>query len=731
MRLTKHLRIALLIGLMATLGLGSGCGVYFNTFFNARKAFNSAEKTRRDSKTNRGGTNDYNTAITKCLKVVDNYPNSKYYDDALYMLGVSYFHTNQYGKAERRLRELLANYEDSKFARQANLYLAKSKLELGEVEEAMAVFQEIFAADYDRAFKGEAAMGLGQYHFDAGDYDLSRQYLLAVRDSLGTDLDKLKAQMLVADGYFERYKFADALGAYIQALGMNPDKDQRYHALLRAALSSYRTQRIDAGMAYLDELIEDELYFDSLGILKLTVGMGYEYDEDLELAEVTYLDVAEKSENRLWQADAYHRLGLMYQFTYDDLEQAKEYYDLAVAATRSSEAGRDALQRSSDIGKIETFAQKALDSTATQDVIDDAGYTQYLLSELYWFQLNKPDTAILEMQILIDSFPTAYDAPKAMIALSQMYREHYEDDKTADSILKAMLARYPGSDFTPEALDVLGLRGTAADTGYAGVYFHKAEDFLVDRKNPDSALYYYQYVADNYPDSKYFLQAKYNTIWVRENYRAPGDSSIIYAYQAFIDSFPSSELAREASRRAAPSRATFARVEEEPEERRESDELAVVSGRDDGPRGVSAPGSTTSGEVTGGAYGSADAREGLYYRRNPETGETDSLVSFKSNPVEVDEPFEFPEDAASINQYEWRLGFQILVDYSGRVQDYILVIGTDVPEIDARAKLAVGSMTFDPLTITNRVMQANLQEHEGGGYWFVYEFQVDKPEYLR
>ena len=155
---------------------------------------------------------------------------------------------------------------------------------------------------------------------------------------------------------------------------------------------------------------------------------------------------------------------------------------------------------------------------------------------------------MVEMQYLVDSFPDSYYAPKAMIALAQMEREYAEDSVAADSILKAMLRRYPDSDFVPEALEALSLSGTAADTGYAALYIGQAEDFLINEDNGDSARVRYQYVVDNFPESKFFVPAKFALVWLDETYDSPGDSSVIHAYQEFADSFPGNEYASAALR---------------------------------------------------------------------------------------------------------------------------------------------------------------------------------------
>ncbi len=713
MRPKFALRLLILASLAAALACTPGCSVYYNTFFNAKKAFNSAESKREDSKTGTGGETDYRRAIEKATKVVENFPNSKYYDDAVRILAISYYHTKQYSRAERRFRELLADYPESQWVKEATLYLAKSRLQLDEVEDANAIFEDIFQKDFPKESKAEAATALGEYYFDNEEYELSQKYFLAVRDSLGNDVQKRTAQMYVADAHYELFRYRDALGAYLQVLGMDPDAGEKYHATYRAALCSYQLQRITDGMAYLDGLVEDEQYFDSLGILQLTIGTGHEYDDDLAAAEAMYMKVINSTERKAWIADAYYRLGLIYQFQYDNLQEAKSYYDKSVEASRTGDIGRDALQRSSDIGKLSTYTPKHLDSTATQTAIDDAGYTQYLLGELYWFNLGKPDSAIAEMQYLVDSLPTAYVVPKGLIALAQMRREYLGDSLGADSLLRLVVTQHVGSDYIPEALALLGLNGTAADTGYAEQHIRRAEHFLVDEKNIDSARVHYQYVVDHFPDSKYNLTAKFATIWLTEMYQSPGDSSVIVAYQTFVDSFPGTDFAREARSRLGQARSQPT-----------SGNRPTVAEEGDTTRQQAMKADTAGSDTTGGYI---DPREALYYRPNGDT-----LADIKLEPVDTAEVFEFPERASTGDRYDWTLYYQILVDFSGRVIDYELKIPSEVEEINERASLTVASLTFEAIEVSNRVVDAGLKESpDKKGHWFVYQFKVTKPEHLR
>ncbi|MBD3332047.1 hypothetical protein GF356_04295, partial [candidate division GN15 bacterium] len=98
----RTLSSTFIVALIACSLLVSGC-VYYNTFYNARTAFDEAEDLRKDSPPDqpRIDQNNYRRAIEKSQKVVENHPNSKWYDDAVWIIGVSYFHLEEYSKAER------------------------------------------------------------------------------------------------------------------------------------------------------------------------------------------------------------------------------------------------------------------------------------------------------------------------------------------------------------------------------------------------------------------------------------------------------------------------------------------------------------------------------------------------------------------------------------------------------------------------------------------------------
>jgi hypothetical protein len=236
--------------------------------------------------------------------------------------------------------------------------------------------------------------------------------------------------------------------------------------------------------------------------------------------------------------------------------------------------------------------------------------------------------------------------------------------------------------------------------------------------NVDSALAAYQYVVDNFPDSKYHVLSRFALIWLKENYASPGDSSVYYAYQEFADSFPGDAWANVALRRIGSAAARAIEATTSPTEREDSLESDSV------PFAVEAAQLEDRIEDTTRYI---DPMVAAY--RGPSG---DTLVDLRLEPTETPIPFEFPPEAAMGNQHDWRLFFQLLIDYSGKVVDYVLKIPSGIEEIDRRAKETVGSVRFDAMAVSNRVVDAGISDKRTDeGFWFVYQYTVTKPEYLR
>jgi len=336
------------------------------------------------------------------------------------------------------------------------------------------------------------------------DYEKANKYFSSLIDSLGVQTDKLKARMYVADGYYERYMFDKALENYEKSLEYNPDTLQYYKIMFRMTECDYFLANIMGGLEKLEKLADDEVYYDSLSSIRLKMAEGYEWDGDFDAAINIYDKIIEEHAGEEAAAVAYYNLGLIYQYDFEDLKQAREYYQKARDEKRNSSVYNDATRRASKLAELERFikseeAGRKAESKGELDknMRDQLTENQFKLGELFYFDLEKPDSAYEAFEILTERYADSRYAPRAYMSMAFIQRTDFSDTAAADSLLRVILKEYPHYDEAAQVISKLGLAGTAADTGYAEIKFRKAESFLEKFMELDSTMYYLRLMADS------------------------------------------------------------------------------------------------------------------------------------------------------------------------------------------------------------------------------------------
>jgi tetratricopeptide (TPR) repeat protein len=742
------------IGIIFLMLTFSSCTcIYFNTFHNIRKNFNTAENSRKDAgrdKATGPEVKQYTDAITKASKVLERHPTSGYVDDALYIIGASYFYLGDYSQAARKFKELFANYPQSEYIRPSRILLARSKLMLKEEAEAVVVFEQIFQEEKDRKMKADAARALGQYYFDGKEYEKANVYFMALKDSLGDANDKLKASTYVADGYFDRFLYDKALDSYDEALKYSPDTLQYFRINYRMAECEFFMSRMSPGLERLGNLAANQLYYDSLTVIRLKMAEGYAWDGDLNGALNAYEKITVENPKTVNAALAYYEMGLIYQYDYENMDKALEYYKKARDEHRSSSIYADAARRVSMLGLLEQYAKgnetkEAADSTGKdkQLDIDQLSENEYLLGELFYFDLEKPDSALHAFATVVDKYPQSKFAPQSMISMAYLYREDFADTAKSDSLYRRVLADYPKSDQAQEVIKLLGLAGTVADTGYAAKKFEQAEtyfeafqkvdssehylyleadsgrsavveakgrDYLRQLDLLDSATDYYRVVADSFPYSSYNVKAKYVLLYIFDKYITIGDSSLIDLYSAFVDSFPDSKYAEEISKKynirpTGMVQKKKTAKDRQKEEQKASDSLAAVK----------ADSSLMANQGQDTTVVQAQAQSKFITDEN-------GKVLNPANPafLREDYKFEYPLEAVAMN-IETKLYFHIKIDFLGYVVDLVLMNPTQSPELNQRVTELVKNTRFDQSRIPTELFDT----------WFWYSKEIRIPENLR
>ena len=123
--------------------------VYFNTFYNAETSYKNALKIIEESPIQDEG--EINSKAKKLLGeaienshiVLNKYPESKYVDDAVYIIARASFLRDEVAIAESYFNQLLRDYPQSKFYSLSKIWLAYTHLRMGMVDTARYQIDEI------------------------------------------------------------------------------------------------------------------------------------------------------------------------------------------------------------------------------------------------------------------------------------------------------------------------------------------------------------------------------------------------------------------------------------------------------------------------------------------------------------------------------------------------------------------------------------------------------------
>ena len=167
--------ISLIFLIAGTLTI-SGCA-YFNTFYNAQNYFRTAEeeisKKATGEKLTKKAEEALDKTIVNCNIVLEDFPESKLRDNALFLSAKSYYYRGEFSTAKKRLLRLKREHPASPFLEEAFLWLSRCKWKLGETEAAQSDLQtlsESLAKERgNRHQRVQVAVTLGEIHIELGD----------------------------------------------------------------------------------------------------------------------------------------------------------------------------------------------------------------------------------------------------------------------------------------------------------------------------------------------------------------------------------------------------------------------------------------------------------------------------------------------------------------------------------------------------------------------------------
>ncbi len=517
-----------------------GCA-YYNTFYNAQKFYKEGEKERRkrektqvvelsaeeeaqlrkigrsgSDERNRAGQQEmqnYQQAIERASRVLEYFPNSRWVDDALMLLGRCFYYRREFKKADRKFDELINLYPTSKWIPEARLLKAKTAIDMELYDDAEQQLRLLIEDEaMPKKIREQAKYELGGLFFQRGLFEEAAEYYRSSSRSADDKLVQAMSLYRLGECMLRLERYDQAADAFRRAVKLAPNEDFNAQAQFKLGQALSLQADYDRAVKTYRTLLSKE--FDEKRIPRVKLELAENLRRKGELAEAIkwYKEIIELHKRTDASARAYFALGEIEEYLAENYTKAKENYDLVRSEFANSAIAEIAQQRSAnirsllelreEIAKLEGRSTAGADTTKAQQSADD----------------GRDDAPIdLSMDGMWANYAgrdrppplTLTDLTESDLQRQALAKQHLEELAAAGDTTAAKA-------LTPAVVDSAALlkkqQQEAAEKQRLLVdkYLSLGEVFLFSFNKPDSAAKYYQAAVEHHVDSAQTARALYS-----------------------------------------------------------------------------------------------------------------------------------------------------------------------------------------------------------------------------
>ena len=330
---------------------------YYNTFYNAKKSFNQGQKRSEEQarkyntlqpirihETPLGaGAGDFQNAIDKGADILRKYDETKWVDDALEIIGKSYFYRKEYFSADEKFDELYISSENEVMKQRAVYWKGRVLLELRVHNQGVQYLTEQLSL-----FDGEWKEGLEfQVRAVLAEHYVERKNWVNAIDQLTISVPKLPKKAYKERGYFLIGQIHEILGnneeafeAYDQVAKNYTNYDIQFEAQKKKAEVARALGNSDDAYRVFSSMVRDDKNTEFISELNYELGKTEQDRGNYKKAEEIYIDILRDPRakpGQVTRARVYYGLAEINRFEYNDFELAAAYYDSSAKVNVSRE----------------------------------------------------------------------------------------------------------------------------------------------------------------------------------------------------------------------------------------------------------------------------------------------------------------------------------------------------------------------------------------------------------
>ncbi|MCL5029842.1 MAG: tetratricopeptide repeat protein [Bacteroidetes bacterium] len=329
-----------------------GCGVwtnfttYFNLYYDTSSLFEQAENDIKQQKRDLFSNEDIALpqsanaslakVVEKCSQILQFHAESSYVDDALIMLGKSFYYQANYQKALRKFEELIATQPKSNLILETQLWIGKTQIKLKDYDNGLIMLKSVQATaqkNDDNKIAQDALIEQAKYYIYQKDYnraiDFSNQ-LLKVSDD-----EKIKAEVAYELGklYNKINDPQNAINSFEKVTTYSPTYDVEFKSQIALGKTLRETAQNDQALKVFDSMSKQQKNSDVMDEIFYQRGMTLFKMNRLKEA-VDQLIIVDTSYSRTSSAGlASLELGRIFLNEYKNFDSAGYYFNRAIIST--------------------------------------------------------------------------------------------------------------------------------------------------------------------------------------------------------------------------------------------------------------------------------------------------------------------------------------------------------------------------------------------------------------
>lgn len=442
MRKARWLAIAVLGAVLLFLG---ACA-YYNAFYNAKTAYSEAEKLGKeiDPKDRPSGSQrpKYALAIAKCKIVLDEYPDSGYVDDALFLMGKCQFRLREYRKAIRNFDNVLTNFPKSKFTEEALFLKAIAHLTLGEEQISLDTMKRLRETYPKSKYAAEALYQLGDTFAAKQEYEQALLYYREFLERFPKHKEKERVLFDIAkiDMELKRYDEAQSALEEVAKDKKKENLDRVIDAKLLRADALNEMGRSEDAAQLLSSIEEQAALFGKRGdalVLKgrIELSLGKEDDGIATLQQV----ITEFPKTELATKARYLIAHYYLQSKGPGEEMISEQLRAAMDDGLKGDVSSDVRDLKAKVDRYQRLESKLEEPDST------SWAPAFELAELLYFDFDQAELALEKYRWILQEYPECPLAPRAAYAIGYIESEALGDQEEADKAYALLEDRYPDS----------------------------------------------------------------------------------------------------------------------------------------------------------------------------------------------------------------------------------------------------------------------------------------------